>query len=143
MLIVPVRSHPDFLDQSAVSGRADPRVRMHGTAAYLSGERIVIARAADVSMSGAFVQTHNPDPIGTQAHIRLERAGEHIVVDVEVVRVSYCSQPDGTGVGMGMRFVNLTKGHKRFLARYVANAQRNEDMHNAAPFHVEIDLADL
>lgn len=143
MLIVPVRSHPDPMDYSAVSGRADPRVPLVGTAAYLSSERICIARAADVSMSGAFVETGNPDAIGSRAHVRLQRGTEHIVIDVEVVRVSYVSRPAGGGMGMGMRFLNLTKGHRRFLARYVANAQRAADVFVDAPFHIHVDTHDL
>jgi hypothetical protein len=142
MLIVPVRSRPDPMDYNAVSGRADPRVGLNGTAAYLSEERIVIAREADVSLSGAFVQTHNPDPIGTLAHLRLERGGEHAVVEVEIVRVSYASNPDGTGAGMGMRFTCMTSHHRRFLAKYVANAQRNEEQYGS-PFGVDVDVSDI
>lgn len=143
MFIVPVRSRPNPMDPSAVSGRADPRVALAGTAAYLSAERICIARAANVSLSGVFVETHNPDPVGTRAHMRLERGAEHVVVDVEVVRVSFCSSSDGRGAGMGMRFVELSKEHRRFLARYVANAQRDDELFGSAPFHVDVDLADI
>lgn len=128
MLVVPVRSHPDLEDKPAISGRASPRVRVRGTAAYLSSERILIARAADVSLTGAFVATRCPDPVGTRAALRLERGGEHIVAEVEVVRVSFLSQPDGRGAGMGLRFLELSKEHRKFLARYVANAQRDEEL---------------
>jgi hypothetical protein len=143
MLVVPVASHPDYEDKSAISGRATPRVRVRGTAAYLSSERIIIARAADVSLTGAFVSTRCPDPIGTRAALRLERAKEHVVAEVEVVRVSFLSQPDGTGAGMGLRFVGLTKAHRKFLARYVAGEQRNEDAFGGAPFFVDVDLGDM
>lgn len=143
MLVVPVKSSPDYDDPSAISGRSSPRVRIGGTAAYLSSERILIARAADISLTGAFVATRCPDPVGTRAALRLERAGEHIVADVEVVRVSFLSQPDGTGAGMGLRFGDLSREHRKFLARYVANAQRNEDIFGAAPFYVDVELADM
>jgi hypothetical protein len=143
MLVVPVRSYPDYEDKSAISGRASPRVRVRGTAAYLSSERIVIARAADVSLSGAFVATRCPDPVGTRAALRLERAKEHVVADVEVVRVSFLSQPDGTGAGMGLRFVGLSRAHRKFLARYVAGEQRDEEMFGGDPYYVDVDLGDL
>lgn len=143
MLVVSVRSQPDYEDKSAVSGRASPRVRVSGTAAYLSSERILIARAADVSLSGAFVATRCPDPVGTRAALRLERGGEHVVADVEVVRVSFLSQPDGRGAGMGLRFVGLTREHRKFLARYVANAQRNEEIFGGSPLYVDVALEDL
>lgn len=143
MLVVPVRSQPDYADASAISGRASPRVRISGTAAYLSSQRILIARAADVSLTGAFVETRCPDPVGTRAALRLERGGEHVVATVEVVRVSFLSQPDGRGAGMGLRFVGLTREHRKFLARYVANAQRNEDIFGATPFFVDVSTEDI
>jgi c-di-GMP-binding flagellar brake protein YcgR len=90
--------------------------------------KCAVERAADVSLTGAFVATRCPDPVGTRAALRLERGGEHIVAEVEVVRVSFLSQPDGRGAGMGLRFLELSKEHRKFLARYVANAQRDEEL---------------
>lgn len=100
--------------------RSTPRAKVNGTAAYLSAERILIARSADVSLSGAFVATRNPDAIGTRAALRLEHDGKGMVADVEVVRVSFVTQPDGSGMGMGMRFCDLDREQRRFLAAYVA-----------------------
>jgi c-di-GMP-binding flagellar brake protein YcgR len=142
MLVVPVQPPVHADAATLISQRSSPRVRMAETAAYLSNERILIARAADISLTGAFVQTHLPDPVGTRAALRLERGGEHIVAEVEVVRVSFCSQPDGTGAGMGLRFIELSRGHRKFLASYVANAQRNEDIPGALPFSIEVNLSD-
>jgi c-di-GMP-binding flagellar brake protein YcgR len=115
-----LRLSPFDEEPTIVHRRSQPRVSVVGTAAYLSNERIVIARSADVSLTGAFVTTHNPDPVGTRAALRLERNKEFIVAQVEVVRINFCSAPDGSGVGMGLVFKDLTRAQRRFLARYVA-----------------------
>jgi len=113
-----------FDDDSAlatpIAHRDAPRVRFGESACYLSDNRIVIARAGDVSMTGAFIETDVPDPKGTRAVLRLEHAGELVVVDAEVRRVSFLSSPGGNGRGMGLAFVDLTPEKRRFLARYVA-----------------------
>jgi hypothetical protein len=100
--------------------RTAPRVRFNESACYLSDARIVIARAGDVSMSGAFIETDHPDPQGTRAVVRLEHGGELVVIDAEVRRVSFLSTPGGNGRGMGLSFSGLTPEKRRFLARYVA-----------------------
>ena len=115
-----LRLSPFDQEDTIVHCRSQPRVLIVGTAAYLSNERILIARSADISLTGAFVTTCNPDPVGTRAALRLERNKEFITASVEVVRVSYCSLPDGTGMGMGLIFTDLTSAQRRFLARYVA-----------------------
>ena len=107
-------------DDDAVGRRKDPRVRVAGSACYLSDHRILIARSADISRSGAFVSTLQPDPLGTKAALRLVLGGSTMVAHVEVCRVSFLSGPDGQGAGMGLKFVDLDKKQKRFLARYIA-----------------------
>lgn len=111
-----------------IQRRGQPRVRVEGSACYLSSSRILIARVADVSLTGAFVATNQPDPIGTVAALRLERNKEYIVAEVTVCRVNFASLPDGTGVGMGLAFGELTPAQRRFLARYVAACQHEQDL---------------
>lgn len=102
------------------SCRAAPRAPVAGGAAYLSSERVLVSKAADVSMSGLFVCTSNPDPVGTQACVRFEHERKSVELEAEVVRVSFVSNGDGNGRGMGLRFVDLDGVQKRFLAEYVA-----------------------
>lgn len=90
-----------------------------GSIAYLSNERILITRGANISLGGAFISTGNPDPIGTTAALRVDHRGVAMELDVEVVRVSYVSQPDGSGLGMGLRFVGLDDAQRQFLAAYI------------------------
>lgn len=122
--LTPTPADANTLPPAHLRRREQPRVKVADSACYLSQTRILIARSADVSMTGAFVATTCPDPVGTRAALRLERNKEYIVADVEVCRVSFCSLPGGGGVGMGLRFVDLTKEQRRFLARYVAACHR-------------------
>ncbi len=108
--------------------RLHPRVQVKEAACYLSAHRIVIARAADVSLTGMFVQTLDPDPIGTRAHVRLVQGTREIVIAAEVTRVSFLSGP-ADRPGMGLRFCELKKGARRFLAQYIAHAQTSDDVH--------------
>lgn len=101
------------------AARATPRARFVGNAAYLSDARLIVVRASDVSLSGAFVATALPDPVGTLATLCLEHEGQSLLLDAEVVRLSFVSSPDGFGRGMGLRFVAPNPAQKRFLARYV------------------------
>lgn len=100
------------------------RVPVLGTAAYRSEERILIARAADVSLTGAFVATHCPDPVGTRAVLRLELEGAHVELPVNVVRVSFLSDVHGHGAGMGLAFALLDREQRSFVRRYVETMQR-------------------
>lgn len=100
--------------------RVSPRARVAGGAAYLSPQRVLISREADISMTGVFVATANPDPVGTQASVRFEHEQKSIEFDAEVVRVSFASGTDGRGRGMGLRFVDLGPEQRKFLAEYVA-----------------------
>lgn len=100
--------------------RVSPRARVEGGAAYLSSQRVLISREADISMTGVFVATTNPDPVGTQASVRFEHDQESIEFDAEVVRVSFVSDLQGRGRGMGLRFLDMGSEQRRFLAEYVA-----------------------
>ncbi|MFZ9888007.1 MAG: PilZ domain-containing protein [Myxococcota bacterium] len=100
------------------------RVPVLGTAAYRSEQRILIARAADVSLTGAFVATRCPDPVGTRAVLRLELEGEHVEMPVRVVRVSFLSNVNGHGAGMGLCFEALDRKQHAFLRHYVDTLQR-------------------
>jgi len=108
--------------------RTQPRVEVKDSAAYLSDSRIVIARCADVSMSGAFVGTDLPDPVGTQAFLRLERNGRPMTFEAEVRRVSFLSAPNGRGRGMGLSFKGLSDAQRRFLAEYIAVHHTDDEL---------------
>lgn len=100
------------------------RVPVLGTAAYRSAERILIARAADVSLTGAFVATRCPDPVGTRAVLRLELEGTHVELPVSVVRISFLSNVHGQGAGMGLAFELLDGAQRSFVRHYVETIQR-------------------
>lgn len=100
--------------------RVAPRARVEGGAAYLSARRVLISRDADISMTGVFLSTANPDPVGTQASVRFEHEQKSVEFDAEVVRISFASDLEGRGRGMGLRFLDLGSEQRKFLAEYVA-----------------------
>jgi uncharacterized protein (TIGR02266 family) len=103
--------------------RSAPRAEVQGSMAYLSDSRIVIARSADVSMTGAFVATRVPDAVGTGATLRLQLGATTMMLEAEVVRVSFATDPQGRGAGMGLKFVDLDRAQRRFLAKYVSDCR--------------------
>lgn len=87
-----------------------------GSAAYVSRNRVLIARIGDVSAGGAFLSTLHPDPVGTRATIELELELEgRVVLDVEVVRVSFFGGRDGRAAGMGLAFLDVPRAVRRKL----------------------------
>lgn len=103
--------------------RGKTRVRYDERVSYLSDNRVVMARKGDISLEGAFIETLNPDPVGTRAAIQIERAQEVLVLDVEVSRVSFLSDEAGIGVGMGLSFLHLTRPQRKSLAGFVVDCQ--------------------
>ena len=95
--------------------RSHARRPLPDAAAYLSGHRILIARLGDLSVSGAFLHTQFPDPVGTQATLDVEIDGERACLDVEVVRVSFDRGADGARCGMGVSFLTVPVAFRRAL----------------------------
>jgi len=106
--------------------RAKPRTTFDGRVSYLSSNRIVMPRTGDISMAGAFVATHHPDPVGTEAAIQIEHNNEQQVVDVVVTRLSFHSNDGAHGIGMGLRFSNLSRSQRKFIASFIVARHETE-----------------
>ena len=88
--------------------RTHSRSALRDSCAYLSKHRVLIARAGDLSASGAFLHTRFPDPIGTRASLDFDG----VSLSVEVVRVCF----DGHNAGMGVAFVDVPRDiHRRLI----------------------------
>ncbi|HLG19453.1 MAG TPA: TIGR02266 family protein [Bdellovibrionota bacterium] len=63
--------------------------------------------AANLSVTGLFIQTTNPKPVGTQVHVAftLPKAKEKITSKAEIVWVQEYAGKDGPSPGMGLRFL--------------------------------------
>ncbi|HKV25882.1 MAG TPA: PilZ domain-containing protein [Candidatus Acidoferrum sp.] len=83
-----------------------------------SGTR-TIARTADVSRSGCYVDTLNPSSVNTQIRLRLTHGGENFESEGRVVYMS-------PGLGMGIRFLEyVTNSQLAVLERWLANAGKH------------------
>jgi CheY-like chemotaxis protein len=74
----------------------------------------------DLSVSGAFLATHGPVPVGTELQLALRLAGESLDVKARVVRIQEPSWASEAGVGV--RFDALPDAARRWLAARVGGA---------------------
>lgn len=102
--------------------RCHARRPLPESAAYLSGHRILIARVGDLSVSGAFLHTQYPDPVGTRATLDLDIDGQRACLDVEVVRVSFDRGVDGVRCGMAVSFLAVPVAFRRALLQRAPTA---------------------
>jgi CheY-like chemotaxis protein len=73
----------------------------------------------NVSVSGAFVETDSPVPVGTRLDLAFELEVDRVRVSGEVVRIQ---EPDwGQPGGVGLRFVEFGAGARMRLAEHVAS----------------------
>jgi hypothetical protein len=107
------RTHPRTPFAAAAPGPARHSV------AYVSTNRVLIARFGDLSASGMFLHTNFPDPVGTRATLDFDLDGQNVVVEAEVVRVSFDGGRDGTKSGMGLCFVDVPVALRRRLLQRV------------------------
>jgi hypothetical protein len=92
--------------------RTHSRHALRDSCAYLSQHRVLIARAGDLSASGAFLHTQYPDPVGTRASLDFDG----VSLAVEVVRVCF----DARRPGMGVAFVDVPRDiHRRLIENRV------------------------
>lgn len=105
--------------QARKQRRRQPRVSSSQALCYLSENRVVMAQA-DLSVTGLFIETSDPDPIGTVAHIHLAHDGDERLVTCRVVRVNFLSG-HRSRPGMGLVFHDLEDGDKEYIKAYVGH----------------------
>jgi c-di-GMP-binding flagellar brake protein YcgR len=95
--------------------RESPRVSFYCEALF---EGIDVAntnvRLADLSVGGAFIDTRTVLPAGAKGHLRFV-LGEHEVKVTAEVRYSM------TGIGMGVRFLDLSSADRERIVSFVAS----------------------
>ena len=72
-------------------------------------------RVLDLSRSGLLLQTVSRPEIGSRARLKLSVGGEPLATDVEVRRVAATHG----GFQVGVRFVDMTPGHRRLIERFM------------------------
>jgi type IV pilus assembly protein PilZ len=92
---------------------------------YKADDTFLFAYITDISAMGIFVQTNNPEPIGTRLNlcfkIPKELGGRLMEVEGEVqwVNPHRPKDPAGRNPGMGIRFVDLTPQQRDEVMRMV------------------------
>jgi len=92
---------------------------------YKADDTFLFAYITDISAMGIFVQTNNPEPIGTRLNLCFrtpkELGGRLMEVEGEVqwVNPHRPKDPAGRNPGMGIRFVDLTPQQRDEVMRMV------------------------
>lgn len=76
----------------------------------------LIARTSDISLTGCYVDTLNPVPVGSQVRLRITHHHEAVEVVGRVLYVSY-------GLGMGVVFTQVDEEQKARLTRWMENRE--------------------
>jgi type IV pilus assembly protein PilZ len=92
---------------------------------YKADDTFLFAYITDISAMGIFVQTNNPEPIGTRLNLCFrtpkELGGRLMEVEGEVqwVNPHRPKDPAGRNPGMGIRFMDLTPQQRDEVMRMV------------------------
>ena len=73
------------------------------------------SRTSDVSRTGCYIDTLNPNPPGSKIHIRLVNEAETFESDGRVIYIS-------PGLGMGVAFTSQSPGQIEILDRWLSVA---------------------
>jgi hypothetical protein len=99
--------------------RTDPRVPLIASVEVTevaTGTRLS-ARTSDISRTGCYIDTLNPNPVKAKVVVRLTHNGEELELPARIVYVS-------PGLGMGVRFdENLSPAQLSLLNRWLSAAQ--------------------
>ena len=101
-------------------GRACVIDRMPLEAVERHGAPQIFWYIRDVGVTGAFLETESPIPVGTHLNLSLDVDSAKILVAAKVVRVQEPSW--GASGGVGVQFVDYGIDARTDLARYVAGA---------------------
>ena len=89
---------------------------------YENKEELKQQLAADISLGGMFLQTDEPEPLGTLLHFEFEAEGAHVFSGFgKVVRVNLPDGGEQMDPGMGIEFLKLTDESKVLLRTLLAD----------------------
>jgi len=99
--------------------RAAPRVPVDAPVAFWRDGRPTEGRLTDLSSSGFFTATSEPQPVGARLEVRFklphDRSGKIVMGEVIVVR-----RAPGARSGFGARFFRLSENTRRLIDDYLA-----------------------
>jgi len=100
-----------------------PRVYVDLQVDYGEQDNYLFAYIKDISATGIFIKTRNPEAAGTQLNLRFKPhdGGEELALEGEVIWVNPYrpGDPASLNPGMGIRFVCLTREQRDRLDHFV------------------------
>lgn len=91
------------------------------------GKVLRIAQAANVSSSGMLIRTNEEFPLGSDISLEFTLPGDHDPIKVEATVVRH-TDPDREQVkGLGLKFVDMSPGHKKKLEDFLQRQMLRED----------------
>lgn len=121
-------------NRSGADRRVHERVLVDIEVDYKADDTFLFAYITDISAMGIFVQTNNPEPVGTRLNLCFrtpkELGGRQMELEGEVIWVNPYrpGASDGRNPGMGIRFVELAPLERDEVLRMVRTfAYLNDD----------------
>lgn len=94
---------------------------------FKSIEEFITEYVSDISRTGVFIRSDDPLPRGTKVDLRFTVIDEDFETLEGVGEVTRVVPPGGAGLpGMGVVFIELTRGSERLLERLILRRQVKE-----------------
>jgi hypothetical protein len=90
------------------------------------GEDLYFHRAGNLSIGGVYFERTIPHPIGTQVRLKFELPDDKGVIETTGEVVSTPTDP--TGLGAGIKFINLDSMEERLIKDYIKTAVDDEPL---------------
>ena len=97
--------------------RGGPRIPVSIWVEETKGEDLYFHRAGNLSIGGVYFERTIPHPIGTQVRLRFELPDDKGVIETVGEVVSTPSDP--TGLGAGIKFIELDAMEERLIKEYI------------------------
>src|SRR5512134_2535168 len=114
---------PDKTGPVGRERRQAPRILVNIEVDYGNADNFLFAYIRDISATGLFVRTNNPEPPGTRLNVRFTPRGSSDVLELEgeVIWINAYrpGRSDSINPGMGIRFIGLTDEQRERLADFV------------------------
>jgi type IV pilus assembly protein PilZ len=112
---------PVSVDRRGSERRQHERVLVDIEVDYRADDTFLFAYITDISAMGIFVQTNNPEDVGTRLNLCFRIDGRLLELEGEVTWINpqRPDDPSGRNPGMGIHFLNLGDEDRADLMRMV------------------------
>lgn len=104
--------------------RRGPRIPVSIWVEETKGEDLYFHRAGNLSIGGVYFERTIPHPIGTQVRLKFELPDDKGVIETTGEVVSTPTDP--SGLGAGIKFINLDSMEERLIRDYIEQTYDEE-----------------